>query len=123
MSMQDQKSDWLDERLAVNSYLPDEGFTAQVIGRLPETRPKVALLRSRILFLTMVFAFGLATGMAIMKIGSLLQAFNRLATHGPLPEILTQIARLAQHPGVIYGGAAAIILLGFVSIPWLRRWV
>jgi len=118
MNMQNQ--DWLDERIAVQNYIPDDGFTARVVSRLPQARADaVAILRSRILFLSAFLAFCLL----LVQIIPLAQGLQHLASRYSPADFIGQLAALVQQPAVLYGGAGCVILLGFASIPFLRRWV
>jgi hypothetical protein len=119
MNMQNDDRDWLDERLAVENYIQDDGFTGRVISRLPNMRSSaVALLRWRILFISAL----LSTGLLALQIGPLTRSLTQLFFHYSPMDGLELLSRILQQPNVIYGGAGCVILLGFASIPFLRRW-
>ena len=120
MPMQNKDRDWLDQRMAVQDYIPDNGFTAGVVARLPKTRSDAAgILRRRILFLSTL----LAAGLLIVQMVPLAQGVGHLASRYSPMQAVEQFAILMRQPGVIYGSAGCIILLGFASIPFFRRWV
>jgi hypothetical protein len=119
MNMQNEDRDWLDERIAATNYIPDDGFTAKVVGRLPKTRSNAAeLFRWRILFVTTFLALCLFA----VQMVSVAQGVNQWITRDSLVKTVGQVAAFVQQPGVIYSAAGCVMLLGFASIPFLRRW-
>lgn len=117
--MQNDERDWLDERLAAQDYLPDDGFTGRVVGLLPKMRARAAeLLRWRILFISAL----LSTCLLAVQIMPLARGINQMFLQYSPMETVGQLSRLLQQPDVIFGGAAGIVILGFASIPLLRRW-
>ena len=119
MPMQNEDRDWLDDRIAVGNYIPDDGFTARVVSRLPKVRSSAAeALRWRILFISALLAGGLLVAQMI----SLAHGVTYLISRDSLAGVLGQLALFLEQPRVLYGGAAGIVILGFASIPFLRRW-
>jgi hypothetical protein len=114
-------NDWLDQRLAVkDTYIPDEGFTARVMGHVPKKQPATAgRIRWRVLSISVAIAFCLF----VLQIVPLLQNLNPLLTHYTSPDALNDLIMLCQSPAVLFSIAGSVILLGFAAIPLLRRWV
>jgi hypothetical protein len=113
-------NDWLDQRLAAKDYLPDDGFTAQVMERLPQKQPASAgQLRWRILSLSVALAFGVF----VLQVLPLFREINPLAARFFSPEGLAHLVALCEQPTVLYSAAAGIVLLGFATIPILNRLV
>jgi hypothetical protein len=110
--------DWLDERLAVDRYIPDDGFTARVVSRLPERRSMAVIVRRRILFVSVFLAVCLG---AVQVVPLVLTVERFLALHSPI-EAFVRLAAFAEQPFVLVCAAAGIIALSFASIPLLRRW-
>ena len=122
--MIDEDRDWLDDRLALNNYVVDDGFTAAVVDRLPKSLPgTVRAFRWRILFASTCLATCVAFALVLSEIGTLIQGFQKLPSLYAQAEGMTRIGALLQQPTFLYGGAGCIVLLGFVAIPFLRRWV
>jgi hypothetical protein len=112
-------NDWLDERLAVKAYLPDDGFTARVLERLPQTQPLAVVERRRIL----------AVSSALAALLFVAQTFAMLRGGGPAighllsPEFASEVAALSRQPIVFAGISGGMALLGLSVVPFLRRWV
>ena len=117
--MPNQDRDWLDERIAVQNYIPDDGFTAGVVNRVAKTRADAAgIVRRRILFLTTF----LAACLLVVQMVPLADGVSHLASRYSPLEAMKELAALLHQPGVVFGGAGCVILLGIASIPFLRRW-
>jgi hypothetical protein len=116
MKMEDH--DWLDQRLAADNYLPDEGFTARVMERLPAKRTRPMRTREGILA---VAAFA-AICLAAVQVVPLFQNIQQFATHHPIQEMVLGLAGFLQQPMVLAGAGLGMTLLTVASIPLLRRW-
>jgi hypothetical protein len=117
--MRDQDQDWLDDHLAADNYIADDGFTARVITQLPKALPnRAASLRGRILFISAVFSLGLALLLIVPLAGTVGSSFNQLSRDISIPHLVS----LFRQPAVLYGGAGCILLLTLASIPFVRRW-
>ncbi len=110
--------DWLDERLAADSYIPDDGFTARVVRRLPARSTRAEVQRRRILMISAFVAFCLV---AVQLVPLFDSARQFLIHHSPV-DLLGEMIELAQRPAVVLRAAAAMAVLALVSIPFLRRW-
>jgi hypothetical protein len=110
--------DWLDQRMAVDAYVPDDGFTARVIERLPAKRPRAVVLRQRILAASVFLAVCL---MALHVVPLVYNLEQFTAHHSPL-EMFARVATFILQPVVQVRAAIAIVVLAFASIPLLRRW-
>jgi hypothetical protein len=119
--MQNEDRDWLEDRMAMNNYIPDDGFTARVVERLPKTRSQpMASLRWRILFVSAFLAFCLI----VVQIVPLVSGLDQLGWHYSFaPSLGPVLGSWVRQPTVILGGAGCVVLLAFASIPFLRRWV
>ena len=118
--MQNEDRDWLDQRMALNNYIPDDGFTARVVGRLPKARAHaMAAPRRRILFVSAFLAFCLV----LVQIVPLVRGIDQLASHFSLAWPLAHFLGLVRQPAVLLAAAGGVIVLGFASVPFLRRWV
>ena len=117
MTMEDQ--DWLDRRLAVDKYIPDEGFTARVIDRLPAQQSRSLVMRCRIL----AAAAFLAVCLVAVQIGPLFHSIRQLMADHSVAEIFGLVATIAQRPVFLFSVAAGMTILAVASIPLLRRWV
>jgi hypothetical protein len=114
--MEDQ--DWLDRRLTADNYIPDEGFTARVMERLPVKQPQAVVLRQRILAAS---AF-VAACLIALQIVPLFHTFEHLAAHHPITGLFLGLATLIQQPLILVAAAAGMTFVAVASIPLLRRW-
>jgi hypothetical protein len=120
MNMENQDRDWLDERLTMSNYIPDDGFTARVVSRLPESRPqKARSFRSFILLLSGL----VAAVLALVQIVPVFRNLNHVALRYLTGDSLGHVASFVQQPVYLYSAAGCMGLLAIVSIPFLRRWV
>jgi len=104
----------------MNNYIPDDGFTARVVDRLPRSRAGAAeVLRWRILLVSAFLAFCLV----IVQIVPLARDLDQLASAYSPGETFRHLLGLIRQPAVMLGGAVCVIVAGFASIPFLRRWV
>jgi hypothetical protein len=116
MTMEDK--DWLDRRLAADNYIPDEGFTARVVERLPAERASSFAARRCILAVAAFVAVCLAAAQVI----PLFRALQQFVAHHSVAETLTGFISLTHQPFVLMGVGAGMTVLAFASIPLLRRW-
>jgi hypothetical protein len=94
-----------------------------VVVGLPASRPAaVGTLRRRILSVSAFLAGAMALVLTILEWGDLNRGFHAVTARTVSVEAVNHVAAVLQQPGLIYGGAGAILLLGFVAIPFLRRW-
>src|SRR5580692_8037726 len=102
MNMPDSDRDWLDERLAGGSYIPDNGFTVQVTSRLPKRHSNaVRVLRRRILFLSAFVAFAIL----VVQIIALLQEANQWEPS--VTEGVNAVVTFAHRPHLLYDDRVA----------------
>lgn len=116
MNMDDR--DWLDRRLQAGAYLPDDGFTARVLERLPAPR-RALVLRRRILAVAALVAGGLALVLVLPLVHSIQQA---LAGHS-LNGIAAVVATCARQVPFQVGAVAVTIILALASLSAARRWM
>lgn len=116
MTMEDQ--DWLDQRLAADNYIPDEGFTTRVVGGLGVERASSLAARRRILAVAAFVAICLAAA----QIVPLFRALQQFVLHHSIAETLTGLIGLTHQPFVLVGLGTGLTVLAFASIPLLRRW-
>jgi hypothetical protein len=117
--MIDQDHDWLDDHLAADNYLVDDGFTARVITQLPTALPhRAASLRGRILFISAVLSLGVALLLIVPLAGTVGTSFYQLSR-----DISTaHLVSLFRQPAVLSSVAGCILLVTVASIPFVRRW-
>ena len=116
--MDDQDLDWLDERLAAESYIPDHGFTARLMDSLPKRTTRAIKRRTLILFAS---GFAAVCLMAVQII-PLLQAVIQLVSGGTVDNVMEVVAMRLRQPAFLFECGAAVGLLSLASIPFLRRW-
>ncbi len=114
--MDDQ--DWLEQRLAIDKYIPDDGFTAGVIDRLPapQARPMVA---RRLILVASAFTAVCLAAVLIMPLFHTIQEFT---ARRPVAGIFLGLTSLIQKPAFLISAAVGMTALAFASIPLLRRW-
>jgi hypothetical protein len=118
--MSNQDRDWLDERIAVSNYIPDDGFTARVVRSLPKPSAEPALSQRTMILMVSTL---LAMALIVLQVGPLIQSINHFVAHTIRGESVVQIAKWIQEPAVLFSGACGLTLLGVAAIPFLRRWV
>ena len=112
--------DWLDSRLAAESYLPDQGFTARVVSSLPHKPRTVVSLRVVILCGTGLLAFWLF----LWQLPPVLQSVGHsLGGRYSVGINLGLLSAELQQPMVLFSLAGILLTVGVGSIPFLRRWV
>jgi hypothetical protein len=122
--MTDQDTDWLDDKLGVNNYIPDDGFSARVVDQLPQAwLSNAESMRRGILILCGFFAAGVAVGMLAMQIGPLKQAVSVLLSRSSMMAALNHFMLMMHEPVVLYSVSGGLFILAFAAIPLLRRWV
>jgi hypothetical protein len=118
--------DWLDARLQEDQYLPDQGFTARVMDRLPAS--PVLDPRRRLLFLAPFLLLACVTvWVQTLSTRPELVAFARnfrsLLRHADFLQVFSTLAYLLEQPTVLFGCLGAGILAAYLGSPTLRRWV
>jgi len=122
--MTDQDTDWLDDKLGVNNYIPDDGFSARVVDQLPQAwLSNAESMRRGILILCGFFAAGVAVGMLAMQIGPLKQAVSFLLSRSSMMAALNHFMLMMHEPVVLYSVSGGLFIVAFAAIPLLRRWV
>lgn len=112
MNMDDQ--DWLDAQLVVDRYIPDDGFTGRVVGRLPKRGATAGALRQRILFVSAFLAMCLVA-VQIVPLFRSIEFF--VSRHSPM-ESLVRLAVWAEQPIVVACAAGGMIALAVAAIPF-----
>jgi hypothetical protein len=116
MTMDDR--DWLDQRLASGTYLPDDGFTARVVGQLADTRARDLVRRQRILAVASVLALALV----IVQIVPLIHDIQVLVAGMSLQGLVATVGTHA-HDWIFQAGAAGVMtLVALGSVALVRRW-
>jgi hypothetical protein len=118
-TMPNEDQDWLDRQLAANTYIADEGFTAQVVKTLPKERPRGLTARQKILFSVSL----VSACLAVALVATALTALNQGSVGAVNPEKIERGFQLLKEPTVIYGGAGLLFLATIAAIPLIRRWV
>jgi hypothetical protein len=117
-----EQNDWLDRKLAMKEqYIPDDGFTAHVIGRLPKKRTSaIAQVRRVVLGVTGVIAFALFVVLLVPTIPLVRELPTALARYVS-PTFWNHVSALLMQPAVMFGISAVIVALCFACLPLLRR--
>ena len=111
--------DWLDRRLAAGTYVPDDGFTARVVGRLSVNRAREITRRRQILAIAAI----LATALILVQIIPLAHALQQLVAGQSIPGLIGAIGANMHGYLLPVSAAVAMTALALGSISLLRRWI
>ena len=117
--------DWLDARLQEDQYLPDDGFTARVMQRLPASSPLDE--RRRLLLFTpfLVLAsalFGMEGLCAIIRSNHELRSLGGQLRHSAsYVDVFSVLAYLLEQPTVLFGCLGVMAMAAYLGSPSLRR--
>jgi hypothetical protein len=117
MTMEDR--DWLDQRLASATYVPDDGFTARVVGRLAAEQAQTMKVRSVILAVAALLALALMLVQAV----ALARSVRPLR---PSQSVADFIAFVGTHAGsfaFLTGVAVAMSVFTVALLFFARRWI
>ena len=109
--------DWLDRRLAAESYLPDDGFTSRVVDRLPKAPHRTFSFRRRILMCSWLLAFCLFLVLFVSALQTTQHVLASLST----ASVLTRFAGELRQPYVLLCAATGAALLGLGTLRFLER--
>jgi hypothetical protein len=120
MFMPNEEHDWLDARLSARDYIPDAGFTAAVMGRVPKrSAAAVATTRNVILLFAGLISLVLLT----IQASSLAAHINRLNSIPVSGATLLHFLQLIQQPLALPILSLSLVVLTLSAMPLLRRWV
>jgi hypothetical protein len=117
MHMDDK--DWLDQRLEAGTYIPDDGFTARVVTRLPKRESRAVIVRRQILFLSTF----LAVCLGAVQVIPLVRQMEALAGQYSLGHLVDLGTAYLHQPLGLAIAAGIAIAASLALVPLLRRWV
>ena len=109
--------DWLDQRLASENYLPDDGFTARVVAQLPQKRKAALPVRGWILGGSGLLAFCLF----VLQVFPLIRSLAAFSPTARITIAPAQLESFLQQPALLLGAMVCAILLTVGALSVLRR--